>query len=93
MLMSEYFRPSDPAKTSPVQVDANFALPEVSVIPPPRNMDPDILAWKGLAVQAQLDSMQELWVRKADWDTLGYRALKEKAYVGRRACADRSLFL
>ena len=37
------------------------------------------LASKGLAVMAHLDAMQELWIQASDWDTLGYRALKEKS--------------
>ena len=81
MLMAEHYTPADPAKTPAVPVGPNFAAPEVAVIPPPRNMEPECLAWKGLAVLARLDSMQELWVRAADWDTLGYRALKEKRCV------------
>ena len=61
-----------------IAVPAGFAVPEVAVIPPPRNMEPDMLPWKGLAALVHLDSMQELWVRAVDWDTFGYRALKEK---------------
>ncbi|KAL4398816.1 Ino80 complex protein [Malassezia pachydermatis] len=79
MLLAEHYTPSDPARVPAVQVPASFTAPQAVVIPPPRNLDPASLAWKGLAVLAHLDAMQELWVQAADWDTLGYRALKEKS--------------
>ncbi|KAI3626757.1 ARP8 [Malassezia furfur] len=79
MLLAEHYTPSDPARAPAVSVGPNFAAPQATVIPPPRNMEPEHLAWKGLAVLAHLDAMQELWVCAADWDTFGYRALKEKS--------------
>lgn len=50
-----------------------------TVVPPPRDMDPRILAWKGMSVLARLDSAQEMWIPKQDWQTFGVRALKEKS--------------
>ena len=79
MLLAEHYAPADPARAPAVPVPANFSAPQAVVIPPPRNLDPASLAWKGLAVLSHLDSMQELWVQAADWDTFGYRALKEKS--------------
>ncbi|WFD33065.1 actin-like protein arp8 [Malassezia sp. CBS 17886] len=79
MLLAEHYAPSDPSRSPAVPVSANFLPPAATVIPPPRNLDPELLAWKGLAVLAHLDSMQELWVYASDWATLGYRALKEKS--------------
>jgi len=79
MLLAEHYTPSDNARAPAVPVPAHFAAPQAVVIPPPRNLDPASLAWKGLAVLAHLDTMQELWVQAADWDTFGYRALKEKS--------------
>lgn len=81
LLMAQHYVPTDPTRAPAVSVAPGFVVPEVAVIPPPRNMEPEILAWKGLAALVHLDSMQELWVRAADWDTFGYRALKEKTYV------------
>ncbi|WFD20302.1 actin-like protein arp8 [Malassezia caprae] len=79
MLLAEHYTPSDSARAPAVPVPAHFVAPQAVVIPPPRNLDPASLAWKGLAVLAHLDTMQELWVQAADWDTFGYRALKEKS--------------
>lgn len=50
-----------------------------TVVPPPREMDPRILAWKGMSVLARLDSAQEMWIPKREWQTFGVRALKEKS--------------
>lgn len=52
--------------------------PYSTVSPAPRELDPRVLAWKGMAVLARLDSVQEMWIRRNDWDKLGWRALKEK---------------
>lgn len=79
MLLAEHYTPSDPSRKPAVPVGPNFTAPQATVIPPPRNLDPASLAWKGLAVLANLDTMQELWVQASDWDTFGYRALKEKS--------------
>lgn len=79
MLLAEHYTPADSAKAPAVPVPSSFVAPQAVVIPPPRNLDPASLAWKGLAVLAHLDTMQELWVQAADWDTFGYRALKEKS--------------
>ncbi|WFD35392.1 actin-like protein arp8 [Malassezia cuniculi] len=76
-LMAQHYVPTD-GRAPAVSVAPGFVVPEVAVIPPPRNMEPDMLPWKGLAALVHLDSMQELWVRACDWETFGYRALKEK---------------
>ena len=53
--------------------------PSATVVPPPRDMDPRLLAWKGMSVLARLDGAQEMWIPRQDWQTLGLRALKEKS--------------
>lgn len=55
-------------------------IPNVTVVPPPRDMDPRIVTWKGMAVLARLDSTQDMWVMRNEWKMFGYRALREKAY-------------
>lgn len=55
-------------------------IPNVSVVPPPRDMDPRIVTWKGTAVLARLDSTQDMWVMRNEWRMFGMRALREKAY-------------
>ncbi|GMM37685.1 Arp8 protein [Saccharomycopsis crataegensis] len=54
-------------------------LNTIQVLSPPRDIDPQILTWKGAAVFARLKIVQELWITKSDWDLLGNRALHYKA--------------
>ena len=53
-------------------------VPNAQSIPPPRDMDPRQMAWKGSAVMARLTSVGDFLVRKEDWDLLGWRAVREK---------------
>ena len=49
-------------------------------MPPPREIDSRILAWKGIAVLSKLDCANDLWIRKEDWESLGMRAVRERAF-------------
>ncbi|KAK4693561.1 hypothetical protein P7C70_g8899, partial [Phenoliferia sp. Uapishka_3] len=53
---------------------------QMAIVPPPREIDPRILAWKGISVLSKLDGAADLWIRKEDWEALGMRALKERAF-------------
>ncbi|GLB41816.1 hypothetical protein LshimejAT787_1004160 [Lyophyllum shimeji] len=55
-------------------------MEKVQIIPPPKEVDPIVLAWKGAAVLGKMDGVSDLWVTKADWDILGMRALKERCF-------------
>lgn len=55
-------------------------IPNVTVIPPPRDMDPRIVTWKGMAVLARLESTQDMWIMRNEWKMFGMRALREKTY-------------
>jgi actin-related protein 8 len=52
----------------------------VQVIPSPRDIDPRILAWKGVAALGRLDASAELWVKKCDWNLFGMKALKDRSF-------------
>ena len=39
----------------------------VQVIPPPKEVDPRVLAWKGAAVLSKMDTAADLWLTKVDW--------------------------
>jgi len=39
----------------------------VGVIPAPKEIDPRVLCWKGVAVLAKLETVGDLWVQQADW--------------------------
>ncbi|KAJ6515082.1 hypothetical protein C8R47DRAFT_1089959 [Mycena vitilis] len=55
-------------------------MEKVQIVPPPKEVDPTVLAWKGAAVLAKMDGVSELWVTQADWDVLGLRGLKERCF-------------
>jgi hypothetical protein len=42
-------------------------MEKVQIIPPPKDVDPRNLAWKGGCVLAKMDSVNEMWVTPADW--------------------------
>ncbi|KAK9475785.1 hypothetical protein V1514DRAFT_339047 [Lipomyces japonicus] len=53
-------------------------VPNVAVMPTPRDMDPTMLAWKGAAVFVKLKIAAEMWIGVKDWDLLGSRTLQYK---------------
>ncbi|KAG6810888.1 hypothetical protein H0H92_009918 [Tricholoma furcatifolium] len=55
-------------------------MEKVQIIPPPKEVDPVVLAWKGAAVLGKMDGVSDLWVTQSDWDILGMRALKERCF-------------
>lgn len=59
-------------------VDRGQLLP-VTVLPPPREFDPEILTWKGAAVFGRLKVADEMWISPNEWDLLGSRCLYYKS--------------
>ncbi|KAJ7890459.1 hypothetical protein B0H14DRAFT_2336137 [Mycena olivaceomarginata] len=55
-------------------------MEKVQIIPPPKEVEPTVLAWKGAAVLGKMDGVSELWVTAADWSVLGLRGLKERCF-------------
>ncbi|KAJ7247608.1 hypothetical protein B0H12DRAFT_1124689 [Mycena haematopus] len=55
-------------------------MEKVQIIPPPKEVEPTVLAWKGAAVLGKMDGVSELWVTASDWDVLGIRGLKERCF-------------
>ncbi|KAJ7066547.1 hypothetical protein C8F01DRAFT_1208684 [Mycena amicta] len=64
------------AIATPLVVD----MDKVQIIPPPKEVEPMVLAWKGAAVLGKMDGISELWVTQSDWDILGLRGLKERCF-------------
>ncbi|GAA96764.1 uncharacterized protein L969DRAFT_90691 [Mixia osmundae IAM 14324] len=52
----------------------------IAITAPPREIDARIVAWKGAAVLARLDSpaIVEQWIRDTDYDIFGTRAFKDR---------------
>ena len=42
-------------------------MEKVQIIPPPKDVDPRVLAWKGAAVLGKMDGVADLWITGADW--------------------------
>ncbi|EJF64395.1 actin-like ATPase domain-containing protein [Dichomitus squalens] len=55
-------------------------MEKVQIIPPPKDVDPRVLAWKGAAVLGKMDGVADLWITGADWELFGMRALKERCF-------------
>ncbi|KAI9060920.1 actin-like ATPase domain-containing protein [Trametes sanguinea] len=55
-------------------------MEKVQIIPPPKDVDPRILVWKGAAVLGKMDGVADLWITAADWEVFGMRALKERCF-------------
>jgi len=55
-------------------------MEKVQIIPPPKDVDPRVLAWKGAAVLGKMDGISDLWLTAADWDVMGMRGLKERCF-------------
>lgn len=50
----------------------------VTLTPPPREMDPQMLVWKGASVFSKLQIASESWIKPREWDALGFRCLQYK---------------
>lgn len=51
---------------------------EASAIPPPRDIDPKLLAWKGVSLLCRLEAANDLWIRSSDWEVLGSKGIKDR---------------
>ncbi|CAE6403838.1 unnamed protein product [Rhizoctonia solani] len=53
-------------------------MEKVQVVPSPKDIDPRVLSWKGAAVLAKLEALNDMWITARDWDMLGMRGLRER---------------
>jgi hypothetical protein len=42
-------------------------MEKVQILPPPKDVDPRSLAWKGACVLAKMESVNDMWVTPSDW--------------------------
>ncbi|KAL5473103.1 hypothetical protein EMCRGX_G027548 [Ephydatia muelleri] len=54
-------------------------LEDMEIFTNPRDLDSSIVAWRGGAVLKCLDTCQELWIEKQEWEFSGVRLLRERA--------------
>ncbi|KAI9485473.1 MAG: hypothetical protein EXX96DRAFT_473196 [Benjaminiella poitrasii] len=57
------------------------SIDRVEVLPPPRDLDPEVLVWKGASVVAKLDSSKDMWIGNVEWEEIGSRCLRERALL------------
>ncbi|WBW72263.1 Ino80 complex actin-like protein Arp8 [Schizosaccharomyces osmophilus] len=53
-------------------------ISNIAVLPPPRGLDAQIIAWKGGCIYNRLRIVSEFWIKASDWKTLGSRVLQYK---------------
>lgn len=42
-------------------------MEKVQVVPAPKDIDPRVLTWKGAAVLAKLEAVNDMWITPRDW--------------------------
>lgn len=51
---------------------------DIRIIPPSKEIDPQVVVWKGASVQARVKTTNEYWISRLEWDRLGPRVLHHK---------------
>lgn len=57
----------------------HFIIGHIEIINSPKDLDPQIVTWKGAAILAGLESSNELWINGKEWSSWSIRILKERA--------------
>lgn len=61
-----------------LQTSAPKFSKEVLVSPPPREIDPQVLVWKGASIFGKLQGTNDTWISQLEWERLGSRVLTYK---------------
>lgn len=64
---------------STIYLFGHFVLGHIEIINSPKDLDPQIVTWKGAAILAGLESSNELWISGKEWSSWSIRILKERA--------------
>ncbi|KAI4488931.1 PREDICTED: actin-related protein 8 [Polistes canadensis] len=62
-----------------LQIPYMYRTEILDIITQPKEMDPGITTWKGAAILSCLESAQELWIGREEWERFGVRILRERA--------------
>ncbi|KAG1222465.1 hypothetical protein G6F62_008954 [Rhizopus arrhizus] len=54
-------------------------IERVEVLPAPRELDPEVIVWKGATVVSKLDSAKEMWIGAKEWEEVGARCYKNNS--------------
>jgi actin-related protein 8 len=66
-------------RVSTAYLFGHFTLGHIEIINSPKDLDPQIVTWKGAAILAGLESSNELWITGKEWSSWSVRILKERA--------------
>ncbi|KAK0076012.1 hypothetical protein PV325_006017 [Microctonus aethiopoides] len=61
-----------------LQIPYMYRAEQLDIITQPKDMDPGMTAWKGAAILSCLESAQELWIGRQEWERHGVRLLRER---------------
>jgi actin-related protein len=56
----------------------HLGIQEVQIVPPPRNLNPCYVSWKGASVMCNIEGLSDMWFEKEEWEALGPRTLKDR---------------
>ena len=62
-----------------MQIPLQYRGQQIDIIVKPKDTDPRILTWKGATLVCLLDTAQEMWMNKSEWEKSSIRILREKA--------------
>ncbi|ORY33761.1 putative nuclear actin-related protein [Naematelia encephala] len=68
------------AERLPALLRAKGLADSVNLVPPPRNLNPRFVCWKGASVMCNLESLADMWIGKDEWEAVGAKALKERYF-------------
>lgn len=51
----------------------------IAILPAPRDMQPEMLCWKGMSIFSRIRIATEYWISSAEYDLLGSRTLQQKS--------------
>ena len=54
------------------------SVDNVSLLPPPRNVNPRFVSWKGASVMCNIEGLQDMWIGRDEWEALGERTLQNR---------------
>jgi actin-related protein len=50
------------------------------VLPPPRGLNPRYVTWRGGVVWTRLDAMNDIWIKRQEWDEIGMKAYRNRMF-------------
>lgn len=61
------------------QIPVNYRSDNQEFVTCPKDIDPGNVVWRGASILSSLETAEELWISKSDFESLGIRILREKS--------------